>query len=173
MAERLDRAFPQFVEAKDGVKIPPQVQAQLDQLMQQHEQLTQIVQQQDQIIRSKALELSSKEKQVGLQEETKLAIAQLRAELEKMKTDQQVMTTNAQLAHDSLRAAEDREHQGREAGAQRQHAVEMTEIDQTQARAEQFTNMAHERGMAAEQRAAQMAAAAQPGPQPSQPAGGV
>jgi hypothetical protein len=157
MADRLDRAFPQFVK-KDGEReIPPDVQAYIAQLEQQHQQLTVIVNELTKTIETKQMELASKEKIAGIQAETQLAVAELKAELDRIKAVVQTVENEQQRVHDTA-----------EAGRERAHARENLEFQAHQARAEQFTDQAHQRGMAAEERATAMIdRASQPPPQPS------
>lgn len=134
MADRLDRAFPQFVKQEGDQEIPPQVRSYIAQLEQQHQQLTMIVNELSKTIETKQMELASKEKIAGIQQETQLAIADLKAQIDGVKA------TMATI----------------EGEKQRAHETNTREFEAQQARTAQFTQQAHERGMEAEARATAM-----------------
>jgi len=78
LADRFKRGLPPGLadDAKDGLpQIPPELQAQIQTLVQQNQQLTAALNQASEQARTKQLELASRENVVTLQEETKRAIA--------------------------------------------------------------------------------------------------
>lgn len=98
VSKRLHKLLPPQLQETDGQQsIPPQIQAQMQALMQQHDQLTQALTAAQQQIETKQAELDSRERIAKLQEQTKLTVkemdvnaaagqALLMAELQKLQT---------------------------------------------------------------------------------------
>lgn len=123
MAERLKKTLPPQLQDGDDEQppIPPQVQAQMQALMQQHEQLTQALTTLQGELETKKVELDSRERIAELQEETKRLQIQANAQIEMAKLGSQEAVVQLQAELAAIKQSIDLQHAADMATMQQQH----------------------------------------------------
>jgi hypothetical protein len=160
MAERakamLDPKIAQTLAAKEqGTQIPPQVQAQMMQLMQRVQQAEQIMQAQQQELQSKQAESQIKlqiaqldqNKDIRLQQmrdATAIRVAQINALTKGIVADNDAQIEAMALAHEAACKVADQEHEERLVDRQQAHATVTGALDQEAQRAEADRQREHE-----------------------------
>jgi len=148
-ARRLKAAAPpQIVNEDDNSqKIPPQVQAQMQQMGQQHDQLVQLVHTLQNEIDAKKQETDSRERIVSMQEETKRAIAfatiDQRDGIHLLTQEIQVLQSKREQLHQMNMQQADQAHQAQQQAGSQQHDA-----------SQQQDQQAHEADQASQQQSA-------------------
>lgn len=123
MAERLKKTLPPQLQDKNDEQqpIPPQVQAQMQALMQQHEQLTQALTTLQGEVETKKVELDSRERIAELQEETKRLQIQATSQIEMAKLGSQEAVVQLQAELAAIKQSIELQHAADMTAMQQQH----------------------------------------------------
>lgn len=187
MAERMKKVLPPQLQDKpgdQGQQLPPQVQAQMDALMQQHAQLTEALNAAQQELTSKKMELDSRERIARMQADVTIAVTQarnesaeqialLRADVDQIKAradaERGDLADQTGRVHERMMAGEGRQHERLAAGEDRTHERGMTRLEQQHQRRMATEAASREDRRAREQR--RFEAKHPPKPAPGKPGG--